>query len=108
MRAARVVADHSSEGAISVSGRVGTPNQLLTACLHRCIAQLIANRPREYAGPTLRRVHLEDAVHVFRPVDNNGDIAALTGQAGTSPSREQRGTKFPSGSDGLHHVFLRS
>src|SRR5580692_132114 len=108
MRSARVVADHAAKGAIGVCRWIRSPRQPSLAGLHSCVAQLVADGAGQHTGPPLRRVYLEDSMHVLRPVDNNGNIAALSCQARACTAGEQRSTKLPSGGDCLYYVFFRS
>ena len=107
MRAAGVVADHAAKAAMVVRGRIGTPGQLALRLPHGRIAQLVAYGSGQHARPALGEVHLQHAVHVLRPVDDDGDIAALACQAGAASAREHRRAEAAAGCHGLHHVFFR-
>ena len=94
--------------AVVVGGGIGAPGQKLVARLaQRCVAQLIAYRPGQNPRPAFVGVHLQHAMHVLGPVDDNGDIATLAGQAGAASAREHGRAKLAAGGDGLYHIFFR-
>jgi hypothetical protein len=53
----------------------------------------------------LKGIQLDDLVHVLGKVQHDGDIAALSGQAGSGSSRKDRSAVFPARGHRRDHVF---
>src|SRR6185312_6036200 len=85
MRAARVVADHAAKGAAAVSGRIRSEREVVR---FGRVAQRIENYTRLNPCETLNRIDFQDPVHVLGKVEDDGDVAALPGQAGAGASRQ--------------------
>ena len=73
-----VVAEHAAERTVVVRGWVWPPSQCVRLC---SISERVADRPRLDASIFLLWVQLDDMVKIFRPVDDNRNIAALSCQA---------------------------
>jgi hypothetical protein len=54
---------------------------------------------------SLEGIQLDDLVHVFGKVQHDGDIAALSGQAGPGSSRQDRSAVLPARGHGRDHIF---
>ena len=78
MHAAGIVAEHSADRAMIVRRRIGSKNQamLLDRLLH-----FVEHDSRLDAHQLFLRIDLDDAVHVFREIDDDRDVAALARQA---------------------------
>jgi hypothetical protein len=85
-----------------VRGRVGAERELVLA--FRAVAQCIQHEARlDTRGPR-RRIDREDAVHVFREVNHDRDVAALSGQAGAGAARQDRRAEAAARRHGGDHV----
>ncbi len=82
-----VVADHATEGAPGMGGRVGAERE---AVLLRGPAQVVQHHPRFNPGHPPVRVDLGDPRHVARHVDDDRLVARLPGQAGPGPPGQER------------------
>ena len=82
--AARVVSDHSAQGATAVRSRVGREGEPMRFGLG---AQNVQHYPGLHAGISLGRVELQNLVHVLAEVDHQGDVTALPGQARPGSAR---------------------
>src|SRR3546814_3002124 len=92
MQAAGVVADHPAQGVVVVRRGIGAEGQVMTLGL---AAQRVENAARLDASPVRLRVDIEHAVQILRHVQDNGNVAALAGQARAAASRQERGLVAP-------------
>src|SRR5271168_4997013 len=60
----------------------------------RAITQGIENHAGLDAGVFLLNVELENLIHVLREIQNDCDVARLSGEACTRTSRKNRSTEF--------------
>src|SRR5438876_7184637 len=72
----------------------------------RSIAQRIADNTWLNPCVLLRRIHLENPVHVLRVVEHNGNIAALPRKAGSRATRQHRRPELTAGGHGCNHVVV--
>ena len=97
MRAAGIIADHSANGAAVVGGRVGREGEFVG---FGGIAQRIENDAWLNAREFALRIELKNLVHVLRKIEDDGDVAALSGEAGAGAARKNGSFEFPAGGDG--------
>ena len=71
--------------------RVGTENETV---LFRFLLQFVQHQTRLNAREFVFRIDREDAIHVFREIDDDCDIAALTGQTRPPAAACDRCAKF--------------
>ena len=72
----------------------------------RSIAQRIADDTWLNPCVLLRRIHLENPVHVLRVVKHNGNIAALPRKASSRATRQNRRAELTAGGHGCNHVIV--
>ncbi len=101
MDAAGVVADHAADGAAAVRCGVRRERHVLP---FGGFAHTIENDSGLHACVPGFKVHLEDGVHVAGKVEDDGDVAALAGQAGASAAREQWRIEFAARGNGRRNV----
>ena len=94
---AGVVADHAADGAAIVGGRVGSEGQVMD---FGGFTDAIEHDSRFDDGDSLCGVERDKTPHVFRKVEDDGDVAALTGEAGARTAGEDGRTQFATGGDG--------
>jgi hypothetical protein len=68
------------------------------------VAQRIEHDARLDSGNSSNRIDLDDPVHVFREVENDCDVAALTRETGSRASRQHWSTVRPAYGDGRDDV----
>src|SRR5262245_55493323 len=103
MHTAGVVADHPAEGAPGMGGRIGAVHQAKrrSDCL-----QVVENQTGLNACDAALRIDLEDLPQVLRHVEDDRDVAALSGQACAGAAGEAGDTLFAADSyrvDDLSH-----
>ena len=64
------------------------------------VAQGVQHDARLHARQASKRVDLHDPVHVFREIENDRHVAALTRKAGSCSSRQDGSTVFATNGDG--------
>jgi hypothetical protein len=89
--AAGVVADHAADSAVAVAGGIGGEGEVM---FFGGSAEVIENDAGLDAGDAAVRIDLEDARHVFREVEDDGDVATLSGEGSASAAAEYRGVEF--------------
>src|SRR5205823_2042894 len=99
--AARVVADHATEGAVGVGGGVGPEREVVP---FGGVAQVVENQSGLHAGPAPVEIELDDVVHVAGKVDDDGHIRRLAGQAGVCAHRQHRRAVGTTYRHGCHDV----
>ena len=102
MRAAGIVADHSSNGAAAMRGRIWSKHQVVLLDL---LLQRIQDDARLYARKLLPGIHFQDLIHVLGKVEHHSDIAALARQAGARAAREYGCAERPAHGDGGDHII---
>ncbi len=85
--AARVVANHSTQRASAVRGRIGREREVMR---FGGIAQAIQHDARLHAGCQPFRIERDDPVHVFRKIEDHRHVAALAGEACAAAARQHR------------------
>ena len=101
VNAARVVADHAAEGATVVAGGVGAEGQMI---FFRGVAEMVENNSGLHACDAAPGIDLKDLRHVLREIEDDGDIAALSGERCAATAAEQRRAEFAADSDRGDHV----
>ncbi len=99
--AAGVVADHAAEGAAAVGCRVGGEGELV---LLGFVAEGVEDEARLDAGEARGGIKVEDRVHVAGEIDDDGDVAALAGEAGAAATREDGRAELAACGDGGNDV----
>ena len=102
VRAARVVADHAAQRAAAVRGGVGTERELVR---FGPAPQRVEDDAGLDAGEPTFRIDLQDPVHVFREVEDDGDVAALPGEARPGASWQHGHAELPARFDRGGHVL---
>src|SRR5580765_201822 len=102
VNAAGVVADHAAEVAIFVGGRIRAKGEVM---LVGAITKLIKHEAGLYPRIFFRRIKLGDLVEVFREINDDGGVAALSGKAGAASATQQRSAVLARDGDGLNHFF---
>jgi hypothetical protein len=77
MHAAGIVANHASERAAAVGGGIGTERQMM---LFRGISQMIENDSGLHSRYLSLRIDFENSIHVLRIIEDDCDVAALSGK----------------------------
>ena len=72
----------------------------VSPCFPRALAQVVEDDARLHHRSTGRRIEGHDLVQVLGAVDDDGDVAALPGQAGAAAARQERRPKSPALFDG--------
>ncbi len=88
MHAATVVADHAAERAAGVGGGVGRVGEVMDL---GCFAQAVENDARLNHGKLCAHIDGGEPVHVLREVEDNGDVRALSGEAGAGAAWQHGG-----------------
>src|SRR5215472_17151979 len=91
MRSARIIPNHSSDGAAVVRGRVGRKGKLM---LFGPAAERIEHHAGLHTRQPSLRIDFENLVHVFREIEHYGDVARLAREAGTRAPRQQGRAKL--------------
>ena len=104
MHAAGVVADHAAESAAAVSGGVGTEGEVM---LFGGGAEAVEHDSGLYAGDAAGRIDFENPRHVFGKIEDDGDVAALSGERRAGAAAEQRSAELAAECDrGLNIVGI--
>src|SRR5436190_19802269 len=91
MHTTRVVPDHSSQSAMGVRRRIGSESEM---SLFRRVPQRIKNNAGLHPRVLLLVIQINYLIHVLGKVEDDGDIAALAGEACSSSTREDRSAKL--------------
>src|SRR5581483_3745252 len=102
VNAAGIVAQHAAEHAVRVRGGIGPPGE---AVAPRGVAQVVADQAGLDAGVAVARIDFEDLVQVLGPVNHDGGVAALSGEAGAAATGEQGRAEAATNSDGFNHIL---
>src|ERR1700693_3287616 len=102
MCAARIVADHSADGAAIVRRWVWREGELMGL---GPVAQGVQNNARLNACESLLGIELENLVHVLGEIQDDGDVAALSRQAGPRSPRQDRSVEFSARRHRGNHIF---
>jgi hypothetical protein len=87
MHTAGVVSDHSAESAAAVSCRIRTEGEVM---FFGGGAQTVEHDSGLYAGDAADRIDFENPRHVFGKIEDDRDVAALSGQGCAGATAEQR------------------
>ena len=101
MHTAGVIAQHAANRAMTVRGRVGTENQ---AVFLQRFLQFVEDQSRLDTRQLLRRVDLDDPIHVFCEIDDHRNIAALTRKARAPATTGDWRAEFSTHGDCDDHV----
>ena len=105
MGTAGVVADHAAEGAVPVGGGVGGEGEVVALCGG---AEVVVDEAGFDPGEALFRIELEEVVEVLREVEDDGDVAGLTGEGGAGAAGEDGNAVLAADADGGEDVFDRA
>ena len=104
MHAAGVVADHAAESAAAVRGGVRPEGEVV---LFGGGAETVEHDSGLYAGDAAGGIDFENPRHVFGKIEDDGDVAALSGQRRASAAAEQRRAELAAERDrGLNIVVI--
>ncbi len=103
MHAAGIVADHAAERATVVGCGIGREGEVV---LLGCGAQSVEDNSGLDAGDAAVGVDLENGRHVFREVEDDGGVTALSGERGASAARKQRSVVVAAQGNGGENVFF--
>ena len=101
MDAAGIVADHAADGAAVVAGGVGGEGQVM---FFGGVAEVIQNYSGLHSRDAAFGIDLEDISHVLREVENDGYVAALSGERGAAAPTQQRSAVLSADGDGGEDV----
>ncbi len=100
---AGVVADHASDGAAGVSGGIGGEGEVEFFC---CVAHAVEDDAGLDVDGLLGGVDFAHFVHVFREVEDDGEVGALSGEGGSGSASEDRRFEFAAESEGGDDVVF--
>src|SRR5215831_12221650 len=100
--ATRVIAQHAAERAVIMSCGIWPPSQCVGL---GCIPKCVADRPRLNASTLLLGIEFDNVVHVFRPIDDHRNVAALTCQTCSTASRQQWGAESSTYRNRLNNIL---
>src|SRR5580692_370083 len=101
MHAAGVVSYHATQGASVVARRVWTERQVVS---FRGVPQTIEDHARLDPRHPAYRIDLEDGGHVFREIEDYGDVTALSGERSSAAPAEDGRAIFASQRDGRDDI----
>ena len=102
MRTAGVVSDHPADTAAVMGGRVGCKSELMKL---GAIAQGIEDHAGLNASKPALGIEFQNLVHVGGEVQDDGDIATLSGKAGSRAARQHGRAKLSARRHGRDYVF---
>jgi hypothetical protein len=70
----------------------------------RGVAEMVENDSGLHARDAARGIDLEDLRHVLREIEDDGDIAALSGERSSSTAAEERRSEITAESNRCNHV----
>jgi hypothetical protein len=100
--AAGIVADHAADGAAVVAGGIGGEGQVI---FFGGVAEVIQDYSGLDSGDPVVGIDLENLSHVLCEVENNRDVAALSGEGGAAAATQQRSAEFAADGDGGEDVI---
>ncbi len=103
MDAAGIVADHAADGAAVVSGGIGGEGEVM---FFGSVAEMVEDDSGLHAGDAAGGIDLEDFRHVLGKIQNDGDVAALSGERGAAAAAEQGRAEFAARGDCGENVIL--
>src|SRR3982751_4112438 len=101
MHAAGIVAQHPTDCAMTMSGRIRTEDQPAGSQL---ILQIIKDQSRFNARELCLDINFNKSVHVLGEIDDHRDVAALAGETGAAAATCNRRAKFATDCDGGDYV----
>src|SRR5436853_712537 len=96
MYAARIVTEHPANRAMVVGRGIGAKNEPVLFRLHQ---QFIEHDSRLHSRKLSFCIDLEDAIHVLREINDDGDVTALAGQAGSAATTRDGSAEFSAKGD---------
>src|SRR5579864_6211532 len=102
VHAAGIIADHSAQIAVFMRGRIRAKGEIEFI---GAITKLIQDAAGLYPGIFLSGIDLHNLVEVLGEIDDHGDVAGLSAEAGAAATRQQRRVVLACQSDGLNYVF---
>ena len=102
MSAARIIANHSTNRAAIVSRGIRRERQVMNL---RLISKSIQDNPRLNPGKSFVGIDLEDPVHVLRKIEDDRNIAALSGKTRPGAASQDRSTVLLADSYGCNDVI---
>src|SRR5277367_3868923 len=97
------VADHSSEGAAVVAGRIGRKSKMV---LFGGGTELIEDHSRLDARDAAHGIDLKNAIHILREVEDDGGITALPCERCASTASEHWSMMIATEGDRGEHIFF--
>src|SRR5579863_6274148 len=101
MDAAGVVADHAAQGAAVVGGRIGGEGQVI---LFSRVAEMVEDDSGLDAGDAALGIDLENLRHVLRKIEDDGDVAELSGKRGSGAAAKKRSAELAARGDRHENV----
>src|SRR5579864_3265903 len=102
VHAARVVANHSADGAAAVRRRIGAEGQVV---LLGGAAQVVENDSRLHTRNSELWIKLKNLRHVLGEIQHYGDIAALACQRRASAAAKHRRRMLSTNGDRSNYIF---
>ncbi len=102
VNAARVVADHATDGAMTMRGGIRPESE---AMFLRRLPHPIQHNARLHGRQPLRRINRHDLIEVFRQVHHHRNVAALPGQTRSRPRAKEGARHAFRETDGLSDVL---
>ncbi len=99
--AAGVVADHAADGAAVMAGGIGREGQMI---FFGGVSEMIEDDSGLHARDAPLGIDLEDISHVLREIENDGDVAALSGERGAAAAAKERSTEVATNGDGRENI----
>ncbi len=101
MDAAGVVADHAAESAAIMCGGIGSEGEVM---LLGGGAEMIENNAGLHAGDAAGGIDFENPRHVFGKIQDDGDVAALSGKRGAAAAAEERCAELTAKGNGGENI----
>jgi hypothetical protein len=102
MSSAGIIANHSTDRAAIVSRRIGRERQVMD---FRLVSQSIQHNARLNPRNFFVGIDLEDPVHVLRKIEDDRNIAALSGKTRPGAASQDRSTVLLADSYGCNDVI---
>ena len=104
MHAAGIISRHAAQRVVVVRGRIGPEGQ---AMFFRLTPQIVQHAAGLHPGIALLHIQLDNAVQIFREVDDHRDIAALPGETRAAAAIGDRRAEAAADRDRALHLFQR-
>jgi hypothetical protein len=102
MNAAGVVADHAAKRAAVMRGGIGAEGEVM---FFGGGAQMVKNDSGLHAGDAADGIDFENLRHVPGEIENDGDVAALSGERGAAATAEKRSSELAANLDCGDHII---